>query len=395
MVAPEGHQVGGSDARHGDGAPPDTDSPPDAAPGATAAAAAAAAAALTGADDPDSDVGSEVQDGGAANLLGAALSALSLPARRFSRTQAVMLVLFSLLTLGPVIALVVTLRSDTQRPDLLTEADIPPDDGVLVTFTVTAVRAETAEMGVRVQVVPGTELAEGGRLGTELTVRTNDVRGNQLVTLAEGATVVPFELVAALGEGSVSRYPFDRYTSRLQVVVTREVSDEPTVVPTAVSVRADVSDMAFTAEAQPAEETLFGRDVALELRRSGPTLLFSVWMMVLWWVMSVSAVLIVWSVAIWRATVPAWSYGLLVGALFSLPPLRAALPGGPPPGVLVDYVAFYWAIVIIGLGLAMLVGYYMRDAREAAQLQRLNEAQAREGNASTGAAQSEGGGPGG
>jgi hypothetical protein len=68
-------------------------------------------------------------------------------------------------------------------------------------------------------------------------------------------------------------------------------------------------------------------------------------------------------VAIWRTTVPAWAYGFLVGVLFALTPLRGALPGSPPYGELVDYMSFYWAIVIVGIGLMMLVAFFIRDAR--------------------------------
>ena len=54
---------------------------------------------------------------------------------------------------------------------------------------------------------------------------------------------------------------------------------------------------------------------------------------------------------------------VVVGVLFALPPLRASLPGSPPPGGLVDFVAFYWAVAVVGLTLLALVWLWVREAR--------------------------------
>ena len=116
---------------------------------------------------------------------------------------------------------------------------------------------------------------------------------------------------------------------------------------------ADVPGFVISGELPP-DQAASTSTVDLGVRRNGPTLLYVTWIMALWWALSVSAVLLVWAVAIWRSAPPPWAYGYLVGVLFALAPLRGALPGQPPYGVLVDYVSFYWAVGSMGLGLLLL-----------------------------------------
>ena len=316
-----------------------------------------------GPDDPLADAPAPHERSDLTRLL----SRFPLPRRRLTRVQVIALVLFSALTLGPVVAAVAIFRADADtQPELVSEAEGPPTGGVHMDLTVVWVDPVTGELGVRAQMTPDVALlAGGGRLRSELAVASNDVRGNRVTTLPAGQPTGPVEIVTGLRDGSVSRYPFDRYTGRLQLILSRQDAGGPRQeVPVVVTVRSAVTDLGVTAAVAPTDASALGRTVTFDVRRNGPTLAFTIGMMGLWWALSISAVLLVWSVAIWRATVPPWTYGYLVGVLFALTPLRSALPGEPPAGVLVDYVSFYWAIVIVGTGLLMLLGSYFRQLRE-------------------------------
>lgn len=308
---------------------------------------------------------------------------LPAPVRRITRVQAVALVLFTMLTLGPIVALVIILESDpSTHPELATDGApaAPATSGVLLQLTITNVNAVSGEMSTRIRVVPdATLLLPGGGLKNELTIASNDVQGHSVVVVPANQAPGPTAIVTALSSGSISRYPFDRYEAGLQIIVSQSVNGKQQEVPTAVSIEGGVSDMAISADLEPDAQSLLGRVATLQIRRSAPTLVFTTWMMCLWWALSISAVFTVWSVAIWRSTVPQWAYGFFVGVLFALTPLRGALPGSPPYGVLVDYVSFYWAIVIVGVGLMMLVAYFIRDARgQSRQLRRAEAERAAE-----------------
>lgn len=318
------------------------------------------------------------------------------PVRRITRVQAIALVVFSLVAFGPVLALVVVLRSDTSTlPIVVAEDDITAEDGLILTMTVTSVNAVTREMGVRMAIRSSSTGPEGLIEGGKMTETVNlglpaegSIQGSSTITLAKGSTVGAVEFVVPLEDGSIARYPYDTYTSDIVVIASREgdgvlgptssaggtgsgaTSDRSSAgsstrisVPVSVVVAADVPGFVIDGSIPP-DQTASTRTVDLDIRRNGPTLVYTTWIMVLWWALSVSAVLLVWAAAIWRSTPPPWAYGYLVGVLFALAPLRGALPGQPPYGVLIDYVSFYWAVGTMGIGLLILVSFFLRDARD-------------------------------
>jgi hypothetical protein len=321
------------------------------------------------------------------------------PVRRITRVQAIALVVFSLISLGPILALVIVLRSDTATvPIVVAESDITDEDGLVLTMTVTSVNAITREMGVRMAIRSSstgpTGLIEGGRMTETVNLglpAEGSIQGSSTITLEKGTTVGAVEFVAQLTEGSIARYPYDRYAAHLVVIASREGDGTPPsgstpsttatttpsdatgfddtpaptriAVPISIVVAADVPGFVIDGDIADTGSSTSTATVDLDVRRNGPTLVYTTWIMLLWWALSVSAVLLVWAVAIWRSTPPPWAYGFLVGVLFALAPLRGALPGQPPYGVLIDYVSFYWAVGTMGIGLLILVSFFLRDAR--------------------------------
>lgn len=330
------------------------------------------------------------------------------PVRRITKVQAIALVIFTLLSLGPILALVVVLRSDTGTvPIVVTEPPITAQDGLNLSLTVMSVNAVTREMAVRMTIKSSSQgptgLVEGGRMTDTVDIglpaAPGSLQGDSTVSLEEGSTVGAIEFMVQLTNGSVARYPYDTYQSEMLIIASREADPDQRTsatgttgtgtgtgtgsgtgtgagtgepgsgttdrvpVPISVEVSADVPGFILDGSL-PSEQATSTRLLDLEVRRNGPTLVYTTWIMILWWALSVSAVFILWSVAIWRSSTPPWAYGYLVGVLFALAPLRGALPGQPPYGVLIDYVSFYWAVGTMGLGLILLVSFFVRDARQ-------------------------------
>ena len=119
------------------------------------------------------------------------------------------------------------------------------------------------------------------------------------------------------------------------------------------------------ADAEPTDAAV--REATFDARRATTTVVYVVWIMILMYGLAISGVLLLWAVVIRRLEVPIWAFGLFVGVLFALPPLRLALPGNPPLGVLVDYVSFYWAVTIVGITLLWLVAVGIRQHRATAE----------------------------
>lgn len=297
---------------------------------------------------------------------------------RPTRVQIAALVLLTVFSLGPVVALVIVLQADADPVSVL--AEVPPDlpdDAARVNVTIASVSPVLGEMRTRLLLVPPEQLRDGGRLTEPLTMLVNDARGQTIVNFVEGQTPGPVEVTLALGGGSVNRYPFDQYRSDLLLVISRDRvvdglaaasdgRDEDIftgAVPTVVQLTTSLADFSFSVT-PPDPESLAVR-MGIDLQRSTATTVYATGIMILMWGLAITGVLIAWAVVTWGVEAPFWVYAYLVGILFALTPLREALPGRPPPGTLVDYVAFYWSVSILGTTLLLLVLLWIRRSRPA------------------------------
>lgn len=284
---------------------------------------------------------------------------------RPTRVQIAALVLLTVFSLGPLAASWLVLRSTADPNETVQAPASLGPDGVTVTGTVLGVNAVTGELVVRLVPRPGADLVEEGRLTDPLVLQVNDVRGRTTWDYPAGTVPGPVETALALADGNIAQYPFDTYRADLVVFVTSGAGDDLTAVPVTAELTSIVTDFTITA---PTLTT--SRDVPsplglarLEVGRRGTTVIYAVSMMVLMWGLAITGVLLAWAVVISGVEVPLWAYGYFVGILFALPPLRDSLPGRPPPGVLLDFVAFYWSVGIVGVTLLLLVGVWILRVR--------------------------------
>ena len=297
-------------------------------------------------------------------------------ALRPSKVQIAALVLLSVFALGPLVAMVVILRSEGDPSTSILVSEIPaPTDGAQVVGTITRVDPVAGELALRLLVLPQSDLLDNGRLIAPLDLRLNDGRGNSTVTFPAGEVPAPIETTLALSGGSVSRYPFDSYQAPLTLVLLPDMptaDDQVQAIPVALDLVTTVTDFDLvagfavddpaTAVVEPISSPTFTL-VDLRITRSEATTVYAMGIMALMWGLAATGVLMAWAVVIWRVDTPMWVYTYFVGVLFALPPLREALPGRPPPGTLVDYAAFYWSIGIIGVTLLLMTGLWIRRSR--------------------------------
>ncbi|MBK9178871.1 MAG: DUF4436 family protein [Acidimicrobiales bacterium] len=289
--------------------------------------------------------------------------------RRVSPVLIGAITLITLVALGPLMALVVVFAGDPGGPaDVLVLGPALPDDsGVKVTATIIGVSPSAGETRVRLVVGVSGSFSADGLPSEDLVLRVNDVRGANRYDLPAGQAVDPIEATLALADGQVIRYPFDRYVSSL-VVVAAEAATSPEnrlLVPVSVDLLAAVDSFRFTAG--PSEglfaQTPEASAVDVEISRAREVVFYAVAMMLLMWALAAAGLAMAWVVVIWGDEPPFWAYAYTVGVLFALPPLRGSLPGQPPPGTLVDYVAFYWAVAVTALTLLVLLGAWFFQAR--------------------------------
>jgi hypothetical protein len=297
-------------------------------------------------------------------LAGAAAASARLIRQRPTKLQIAALCLITLLSFGPLFAILAVARTDEGPVQTLIEGAETPVAGAHLVATLTGVSATAGEMRTRIEVQPHEELLEAGRPTVDLVLHINDVRGANTYDFPRGEPLRPIEVSLALTGGSVIRYPFDEYDAGLSVTLANEASGDAEPVLFSLDVLSNVDE--FDVAANPGEDLLQPTAwavVPFDVARETTTTAYAVWTMALMWGLAIAGVMIAWAVTIWQVELPIWSFGYLVGVLFALPQLRELLPGRPPPGTLLDFVAFYWSIAIVGVTLIAVLMIWIQRAR--------------------------------
>jgi len=276
------------------------------------------------------------------------------------------------IALGAVVAIVavaasavfVSQRSVTE--ELVPASPVPGAD-LRIELSITSIDPVLGEARVRLlPVVLDQERMESGIVREGFRILVNATGGENSHTFAPGQPVQAIEYSVALAGSSVYRYPLDRYDASLVILAADGTGPEGDPLTVEYSLTSSVLPFALDADALDAADCPFGGCIALEASRPASTVGYALWFVILVWGLALAGLGVILLVARRGVELPLWVFGYLVGVLFALPPLRASLPGSPPPGGLVDFVAFYWAVAVVGLTLLGLVWLWIREARHAA-----------------------------
>ncbi len=211
--------------------------------------------------------------------------------------------------------------------------------------------AYTLSMTVRVH--PTGSLADSrGNFAFDGALFTSAV-GNVRIPIRKGD--LPADADQRIGViGAATDYPFDEYTTFVDLHVFGADGKE---VPTTITVlNTDPFFRATTAE----EVSPWGTSaILLSARRSAPTRVFAVFIMVLMLGLATAAGIAAYYVLGPKRGLHFSACSMLAGTLFALIPLRNAVPGGPPIGSLIDFASFFIAEAVISLSLisCIVLGY--------------------------------------
>lgn len=164
--------------------------------------------------------------------------------------------------------------------------------------------------------------------------------------------------------GTVTDYPFDRYTSILTFDVT---GSDGSALPVAVTIWSDDPFFRNTpTSAPPADTEGHGAAITLTSARSTPTMVFAVFVMVLMLGLAAAAVTACYYLLRWRRGLVFPACSMMAAVLFALIPLRGAVPGNPPIGSIIDFASFFIAETIIATALitSVIIGYRIEMANE-------------------------------
>jgi hypothetical protein len=260
-----------------------------------------------------------------------------------------------------VTAYVLTLNAfDDQRttgPRELEEADIQGFDGLAALARVVSVNPTANEMSLRLDLFPAGRyrLRNSSLLSREVKLFVNTNKGKSVITLRRGEVVSPTEVTVLFQTGDLLDYPFDKYTAELVLVADSRAGPVPIrekIAPGFSGYKIDTRQL--SPPKQP--EAKIAR---FKLRRATSTIFFAVFVMVMFWLVSLSALGLAVSLAVKRRKWEGTFTGFLAALLFAFPAVRNALPGDPPIGSLIDYLSFFWAEGIAAVALLVAVNAWI------------------------------------
>ncbi|MEU4117316.1 DUF4436 family protein [Kitasatospora sp. NPDC028055] len=165
-----------------------------------------------------------------------------------------------------------------------------------------------------------------------------------------GSSTVTFSLF----DGRISDYPFDRYYAIIGFAATVGGRSVPLVM----GLTEGDPFFVFKQDGKLSEGN--GVAVTERISRSRSTFILAWFMMAAMWALALSVLVAAWLIVRQRRGIiwPALSW--MAATLFALVGMRNAAPGSPPIGSLLDYAAFFWAELLVAVGLTMVVARGVR-----------------------------------
>lgn len=217
----------------------------------------------------------------------------------------------------------------------------------------------------------------GATVARDLKFYVNSANGKQEHDFTKGKRMNPIETTVDMYDGQVMDYPFDRHKAQLTLAFIAPASKEnkqaaPAAraeddsagapveepgdesIPITAELYDSVAGLKISAAKSPESAPDFV-SIDLEVARTGTAKFFSIFIMVAMWTLTIAVFLLTLFVAVGGRKIELGMFSFLGALLFAFPTLRNSQPGTPPIGTLGDFIAFFWAEVIIALCLLTLI----------------------------------------
>ena len=235
---------------------------------------------------------------------------------------------------------------------------------ILVTAKSFSVDPIKGDVSTRLQFSPEGDLAnEDGTLAKSMTLYVNNSTGKSQIPFTKDEVMNPADVVIDI-YGNVGSYPFDSHDGVLFMSLIAEEKDADGVIVSSESIPfvVDYTSSLAGYKVNPTigEESTTGyAEIYLNITRAATALTFSIFIMVLEWLLALSAVA---ATFVWirGRKIEVGMFGWMGALLFALVPLRNAMPAVPPVGVFSDIISFFWAEIIVAVCLVISVGAWVK-----------------------------------
>ncbi|KAJ3414125.1 hypothetical protein HDV05_007069 [Chytridiales sp. JEL 0842] len=198
-----------------------------------------------------------------------------------------------------------------------------------------------------------------------LAVPANLTFDTQTFNIPPNLPPTPLEIRSNLATGNPDNYPFETYTSNLLQVASTTLpprSSTPQRLPLQIFLVGalqgfKIETLELLDRSDNGDGTLLS--LQIEIKRSRTTRLFSMFVVVLMWVLCLLTVVMAGLPWLKRRKVDIPTIAFGMGLLFALPAIRNAQPGVPPIGCVIDTISFFWSMIITAAAASLMLGNYL------------------------------------
>jgi hypothetical protein len=200
--------------------------------------------------------------------------------------------------------------------------------------------------------------ADGATLARDLELYVASATGKNVHEFKKGKRMTPVEAVVEIYEGEPMDYPFDTHAAELAFFFAPGAKAGESAgndsIPMAVELRGSVAGLRLDTE-YAKENAPDHAVIDISIQRATTAVFFSVFIMIAMWALAIGVLCLVYRVFAGHRKIEISMFSFLGALLFAFPALRNSQPGTPPIGTLSDFLAFFWAEVIIALSLLSVV----------------------------------------
>jgi len=200
----------------------------------------------------------------------------------------------------------------------------------------------------------------------DITIYTNSTTGKSEQNFSKGKRMNPFEMTVDMYDGNVMEYPYDKFHSEMNIYVTTQEKDSAGNMATIPVPMVKETDFYSSIQGyrvldvkEKNQEDGYS-EIEFNIQRTASVKMFSRFMMILMWFMTLAVVLVIASIIIRKRKIEYSMFAFLSAMLFALPALRNVQPFIPTIGCLSDYVSFFWAEAIVAAGLIVMVFTWLK-----------------------------------
>ena len=216
---------------------------------------------------------------------------------------------------------------------------------------------------VRLEFKPHGSLAgPDGTLARDLDFNIASATGKNLHEFNKGKRMNPVEAVVEIYEGEPMDYPFDTHSAELSFFFQPAgAAGAGESIPMATSLRGSVAGLRIDTEYAKEDSDHANANtpdhavINISIERASTARFFSIFIMIAMWALTFGVIFLVFRVFAGHRKIEISMFSFLGALLFAFPALRNSQPGTPPIGTLSDFIAFFWAEVIIALSLLAVV----------------------------------------